>query len=226
MCPPRPPLCLILTVVLALAPLIAPSISNASSHPPPDAAPRSSYDTVPLTPTPTAQITGHIHVVQPGETIKLIAAWYGSDVDTLAEVNGLSNPDLIHPGQYLVIPVNGDLSQAAQAGGEDGSSAAVVGTISISDTLEPTVDNIQAYIVFVFAPLGPEAQTWALRVAACESDYNPRAVNHRGNWHGLFQYHPITWAKFSAADIYDWQEQVRVTARLYGAGQTWRWSCR
>lgn len=104
---------------------------------------------------------------------------------------------------------------------------AITETITVSTTLTPTVENIKAYITVVFTPLGPEAVAWGLRVAKCESWYDPRAVNRRGNWHGLYQYHPLTWAKVSGgADIYDWQAQTRATARLYSLGQQWHWACR
>jgi len=45
-----------------------------------------------------------IHVVQRGETLAGIAARYGTNVSTLAQLNGIANPSLIYPGQQLVIP--------------------------------------------------------------------------------------------------------------------------
>jgi LysM repeat protein len=45
------------------------------------------------------------HVVKRGEYLKLIAARYGVSWQTLAQVNGLSNANLIYPGQHLKIPV-------------------------------------------------------------------------------------------------------------------------
>lgn len=215
MFPLRSPLCRALAVALTLALLTTPAVIIAAPHSPPFSPAYTDNDAEPPTTNPLARIL--IHAVRPGETLKQIAASYGTNIWALAEVNGLDNPDLIHPGQHLVIPQ--DWAPSATA-------LTVAETISISDTLEPTVDNIQAYIIVVFAPLGLKAQAWGLRVAKCESNYNPRAVNERGNWHGLFQYHPETWAEFSEADIYDWQEQVRVSAYLYSLGQTWRWVCR
>ncbi|HEY8371138.1 MAG TPA: GH25 family lysozyme [Pseudonocardiaceae bacterium] len=44
------------------------------------------------------------HTVQPGETLRSIAALYGVDWQELARINGIENPDLIHPGQVLRIP--------------------------------------------------------------------------------------------------------------------------
>lgn len=45
-----------------------------------------------------------VHVVQPGETLARIALRYGTTAWALAQANDLSNPNLIHVGQRLVIP--------------------------------------------------------------------------------------------------------------------------
>ncbi len=44
------------------------------------------------------------HVVRSGETLSSIAAANNTDWQSLARANGLANPDLIRPGQRLVIP--------------------------------------------------------------------------------------------------------------------------
>lgn len=44
------------------------------------------------------------HVVQPGETLYLIAVRYGVTVDTLAAANNITDPNRIYVGQVLVIP--------------------------------------------------------------------------------------------------------------------------
>lgn len=44
------------------------------------------------------------HVVQPGETLFSIAATYGVSLAELIEANRIQNPDLIRPGEVLVIP--------------------------------------------------------------------------------------------------------------------------
>lgn len=45
-----------------------------------------------------------VHVVSRGETLIRIASSYGSTAPTLARFNGLVNPNLIFPGQRLLIP--------------------------------------------------------------------------------------------------------------------------
>ena len=46
----------------------------------------------------------HIHVVQRGEVLWRIADYYNVSVQDIAELNGLSNPDILLPGQALLIP--------------------------------------------------------------------------------------------------------------------------
>jgi LysM repeat protein len=45
------------------------------------------------------------HTVRRGEFLKQISARYGANWRTVAQINGLANPNLIYPGQVLVIPV-------------------------------------------------------------------------------------------------------------------------
>ncbi len=52
----------------------------------------------------TAGTTGTIHVVQPGETLSMIAAHYGVSIWAIAQANGLYNINYIWVGQRLLIP--------------------------------------------------------------------------------------------------------------------------
>ncbi|OPX86750.1 MAG: putative cell wall hydrolase LytN precursor [Pelotomaculum sp. PtaB.Bin104] len=47
-----------------------------------------------------------VHVVRPGETLASIAALYRTTAEELARINNLTNPNLIFPGQSLLIPQN------------------------------------------------------------------------------------------------------------------------
>jgi LysM repeat protein len=53
------------------------------------------------TPSPSRPTT---HVVQPGENLFRISLKYNITWDVLARANGITNPNLIFPGQVLVIP--------------------------------------------------------------------------------------------------------------------------
>lgn len=44
-----------------------------------------------------------VYTVQPGDTLSGIAAAYGTTYQRLAAVNGISNPNLIYPGQQIVL---------------------------------------------------------------------------------------------------------------------------
>jgi hypothetical protein len=67
--------------------------------------------TPPVTPAPTPTIeptpgaTPFVHVVSAGESISIIAARYGVEVQAIIDLNELANPNLIVPGQELLIPV-------------------------------------------------------------------------------------------------------------------------
>ncbi|EIT2192240.1 1,4-beta-N-acetylmuramidase [Enterococcus faecalis] len=69
------------------------------------------------------------HVVQYGETLSGIAYQYGTNYQTLAALNGLTNPNLIYPGQIL--KVNGSVVSniyTVQYGDNLSSIAAKLGT--------------------------------------------------------------------------------------------------
>jgi spore germination protein len=53
------------------------------------------------TPEPMPTIT---YTVQPGDTLYKIAQKFGTSVNTLSKLNNIQDPDLIYPGQTLLIP--------------------------------------------------------------------------------------------------------------------------
>ncbi len=50
-------------------------------------------------------VCGFTWVVEPGDTVFFIARRFGSTVSAIAQANNLANPNLIFPGQRLIIPV-------------------------------------------------------------------------------------------------------------------------
>ncbi len=52
-------------------------------------------------PTPTGPV---FYTVQPGDTLLAIARAYGVTLEALMEANGITDPNLLHVGQTLVIP--------------------------------------------------------------------------------------------------------------------------
>jgi LysM repeat protein len=57
-----------------------------------------------------------IHIVSPGDTLRNIAARYGTTVRYLASINGLPNPDFIWVGQALKVPSSSSVTQPQDAG--------------------------------------------------------------------------------------------------------------
>lgn len=55
----------------------------------------------------SAQASNIIHTVVYGETLAIIAGYYGTTWQAIASLNGLYNPNLIYAGQRLVIPATG-----------------------------------------------------------------------------------------------------------------------
>lgn len=84
--------------------------------------------------------------------------------------------------------------------------------------------GVQAiYAVFGSSP----GLTWALRVAHCESRYNPLAVNASSGASGLFQFMPSTWkAYFAGWNIWDPYAQARAALVFYNRGATNAWTCK
>ena len=67
------------------------------------------------------------YVVKPGNTLSGIAARFGTTVQYLARINGISNPNLIYPGQILKIRASGVSSQ--------GVGATTTYVVKVGDTL-------------------------------------------------------------------------------------------
>jgi murein DD-endopeptidase MepM/ murein hydrolase activator NlpD len=52
----------------------------------------------------SAQASGPIYIVQPGDTLTAIALMFGTSVEALVEVNDIEDPSLLFPGMELIIP--------------------------------------------------------------------------------------------------------------------------
>jgi hypothetical protein len=88
--------------------------------------------------------------------------------------------------------------------------------------------DMRAIILAAWSPLGPGVANWALRLAQCESNFNPYAVNRYSGAAGLFQFLATTWAgtPWRGQSPFDPNANAQAAAWLYskyGAGQ---WACR
>ncbi len=89
--------------------------------------------------------------------------------------------------------------------------------------------SIQQIILDAFASQGPPAQAWALRIAKCESGYNPRAVNASSGAAGLFQFLPSTWRSMpqgkAGKDVFDPVANAQAAAYYYSTSGGSPWVC-
>ena len=85
---------------------------------------------------------GGSHTVRRGETLSGIAERYGTDVATLAELNQIRNPNLIHPGQEIALPAGAGQSYTIARGDTLAGIAARQGVgLDALIAANPQIDN-------------------------------------------------------------------------------------
>jgi hypothetical protein len=115
----------------------------------------------------------------------------------------------------------------ARAAARSGAQAASAPPAATSIPSYPP-GTVQDIITKAFTPLGATAVAWGLRVAKCESGYNPRAYNGSGPYYGLFQFLMSTFkaTPFGGQDIYDPVANAGAAAWKYSQGGAGAWGCR
>ena len=80
----------------------------------------------------------------------------------------------------------------------------------------------------VFAAAGQEGVDWALRVAKCESGFNPNSYNASSGASGVFQFMPATWrgSPYASSSPFDANANVRAALWLYQRSGPNQWSCK
>ncbi|MDP9252565.1 MAG: G5 domain-containing protein [Chloroflexota bacterium] len=131
---------------------------------------------------------------------------------------------------YLVRVVDG-----AEAGRTLVSSLEVVTPVAevrrVGTKAPPVPGDIEAIIRSAAATWGADPSQ-LLRVAWCESHYNPLIVNARSGAAGLFQFMPATWlansvrAGYAGASVFDPVASANTAAFMFRNGQAWQWSCK
>lgn len=114
---------------------------------------------------------------------------------------------------------------AAQAAANSRSAPPKPAPVAIPSYARGTVQDI---IVKAFTPYGATAVAWGLRVARCESGYNPRAYNPAGPYYGVFQFLMSTFraTPYGNGDIYDPVANVNAAAWKYAQGGAGAWGCK
>ena len=116
---------------------------------------------------------------------------------------------------------------AAEAKAAAAAAAPRGGAAQPPAAARPSAGYVQDLIRQAFAPQGPVAVEWGLRVAACESGYNPNAFNPGGP-SGVFQFMPGTFGgtPYGSQNIFDAVANVNAAAwyyQRYGGGA---WACK
>jgi len=87
-------------LALGREPPVTPTATPTVTRPPTVEIPPQRSPTAAPPPTTVPQV----YTIQDGDTLAGIALEHGISLQELVDANGLSDPDLIHPGQTLVIP--------------------------------------------------------------------------------------------------------------------------
>jgi soluble lytic murein transglycosylase-like protein len=119
------------------------------------------------------------------------------------------------------------LADAAAAASAAAASAPRGGGYTRPPAPSASAASVQDLIRQAFGPQGQAAVAWGLRVAACESGYNPNAYNPGGP-SGVFQFMPGTFrgTPYGNQNIFDASANVNAAAwyfQRYGGGA---WSCK
>lgn len=143
---------------------------------------------------------------------------------------------VVTPGQlgrvestYLVRVVDGRETDRALVSSQQ--LVAPVTEVRRIGTRTPTgAAGIEAIIRDAAAAQGADSEQ-LLRVAYCESRFNPSAYNVSGA-SGLFQFMPSTWAAnsvragYAGASVFDPVASANVAAWMFARGQAFQWVCR
>jgi soluble lytic murein transglycosylase-like protein len=116
---------------------------------------------------------------------------------------------------------------AAAAAAAQLAAARVVTYAPAPAAPRPSTGFVQDLIRQAFGPLGQAAVDWGLRVAACESGYNPNAYNPGGP-SGVFQFMPGTFrgTPYGNQNIFDAAANVNAAAWYYQQHGGGAWACR
>jgi soluble lytic murein transglycosylase-like protein len=119
-----------------------------------------------------------------------------------------------------------EAADAAAAAAAARLAAARVVTYAPPPAPRPSVGYVQDLIRQAFGREGQAAVDWGLRVAACESGYNPNAYNPDGA-SGVFQFMPATFGAtpYGSQNIFDASANVNAAAWYFQQHGGGAWSC-
>ena len=173
------------------------------------------------------------YTVKSGDTLSGIGTAYSTSYSVIAQVNHISNINLIFPGQRFCIPAGGSVhstGQVTQQVPASTSAPASQPTQPVQTAPAAPASSVTGMIEQIFGANAPEA----INIARCESGLNPGAYNPTsiGGSHaaGLFQIlYPSTWAgtpEAGASPYNAWANIEAAHAIFVRDGYSWReWTC-
>lgn len=145
---------------------------------------------------------------------------------------GWVDMDYLSWGGDSAAPVdNGDSGETSQPPA-DTSSEQPSDTAPADDTSAPPADQSASgddivSIIYAAADRYGQSREDMLRVATCESNLDPSAVNPSSGASGLFQFMPSTWAStpYADDDIFDAWASANAAGWMWSVGRRNEWEC-
>jgi hypothetical protein len=135
---------------------------------------------------------------------------------------------VVQQTQATVQAAQAEAGRAAQAAQAQAVASRAQSLNQVAQTAAAAPGSIQQIIVQSFQPLGQAAVDWGLRIAKCESGYNPNAINPSGAA-GLFQFMPSTFRNTppgrAGGSIWDPAANSQAAAWMYSQGRQGEWEC-
>jgi soluble lytic murein transglycosylase-like protein len=135
---------------------------------------------------------------------------------------------VVQQTQATVQAAQAEAGRAAQAAQAQAVASRAQSLNQVAQTAAAAPGSIQQIIVQSFQPLGQAAVDWGLRIAKCESGYNPNAINPSGAA-GLFQFMPSTFRNTppgrAGGSIWDPSANAQAAAWMYSQGRQGEWEC-
>ena len=89
---------------------------------------------------------------------------------------------------------------------------------------EEEILSVKEKIVYYADIFGVNSET-ALRIADCESKFNPNAENVNGSATGVYQFIRKTWKNNCDGDVYNADANIICFMRMYPTNKDW-WECK
>jgi hypothetical protein len=119
-------------------------------------------------------------------------------------------------------------ARQAELARQQAAAAVAARPAAAPPTPAPPAGSIPDIIVRACSPYGQATVDWCLRVAKCESGYNPNAYNAAGPYYGLFQFLMSTFQNtpYGNQNIYDPYYNAAAAGWKYSVSGGGAWGCK